>query len=314
MVVGGWILMSVILTNCYNGLMISSLNSPLPKANIPETFQDLICHDKSILKLYKLGANLTDWVLKTINEVPITEFKPFYSSTCFKLLSAPGGGLDFEFVESSHITIMKIMNRQRDILMASMLPALPAEQLMDDITMDDIIILLLGKGYNSLVPEIYDYLSKTAISFESMPRFRTSITDEVARCRKSVLVFDAFEVGFKFDDMTKQYYWTKFYKSKDILNFGLGGWTFLGEGQSKVPQYFQSLFESGIQMDESDIKFLGESSLAGSNLKKWRSSSPLKRHSLIAYFLQDFRNFRFHNRIQISSHARQPTTVTKFWT
>lgn len=27
----------------------------------------------------------------------------------------------------------------------------------------------------------------------------------------------------------------------------MGGWTFEGEGNSKVPQYFQSLFESGIQ-------------------------------------------------------------------
>lgn len=34
----------------------------------------------------------------------------------------------------------------------------------------------------------------------------------------------------------------KFYKGKDILNN-----IFEGEGNSKVPQYFQSLFESGIQ-------------------------------------------------------------------
>lgn len=87
LVIGSWVLMSVILTNCYNGLMISSLNAPLPKTDIPETFQDLICKDKHILKKYKEGANLTDWVLTTNEEIIRHFFKPRNSTVCYKILS-----------------------------------------------------------------------------------------------------------------------------------------------------------------------------------------------------------------------------------
>ncbi|OXA37134.1 hypothetical protein Fcan01_28110 [Folsomia candida] len=40
---GLWCLMSVVLTNCYNGLMISDLNAPLPSFKA-RTFNDLVCN------------------------------------------------------------------------------------------------------------------------------------------------------------------------------------------------------------------------------------------------------------------------------
>ncbi|OXA49800.1 hypothetical protein Fcan01_15573 [Folsomia candida] len=76
---------------------------------------------------------------------------------------------------------------------------------------------------------------------------KTAINDEIVRCGKSVLISKAVEMGLKFDEMSRKYFWRKFYKGKDILNYVLVGWTFAGEGNSKVPQYFQSLYESGIQ-------------------------------------------------------------------
>lgn len=66
-VVSGWILMVVILTNCYSGLMITDLNSPLLGTNVQTTFQDLMCKDKQTVEFYREGANLTDWILTHID-------------------------------------------------------------------------------------------------------------------------------------------------------------------------------------------------------------------------------------------------------
>lgn len=44
---GSWCLISVIFTNCYNGLMISSLNAPLPTFE-PKIFNDLDCSRLSL--------------------------------------------------------------------------------------------------------------------------------------------------------------------------------------------------------------------------------------------------------------------------
>jgi hypothetical protein len=48
LLIGIWCLMVAILTNCYNGLMITGLNSPLPGIKI-ESFKDLLC-DKSLIE------------------------------------------------------------------------------------------------------------------------------------------------------------------------------------------------------------------------------------------------------------------------
>ncbi|OXA49824.1 hypothetical protein Fcan01_15863 [Folsomia candida] len=42
---GAWILMSVILVNCYNGIIITDLNAPLPGES-PSVFKDLLCQGK----------------------------------------------------------------------------------------------------------------------------------------------------------------------------------------------------------------------------------------------------------------------------
>lgn len=52
--------MSVILTNCYNGLMITELNAPLPWFE-PKTFNDLVCS--------KLSLNETDILYTTIKSM-----------------------------------------------------------------------------------------------------------------------------------------------------------------------------------------------------------------------------------------------------
>lgn len=43
LVFGGWIIVCVLLTNCYNGFMITWLNSPLQMGSV-SAFKELVCH------------------------------------------------------------------------------------------------------------------------------------------------------------------------------------------------------------------------------------------------------------------------------
>lgn len=114
-------------------------------------------------------------------------------------------------------------------------------------SLDTIIILLLGNG-NPLVPHNFKYSKSFEKTIKDMSQIQAdTIYDEVVKCGKSVIIFNPYVMRSKFNDMSKKYFPIKFYKGKDILNIALGGLTFEGGGNSKVPQYFQSLIESGIQ-------------------------------------------------------------------
>lgn len=106
---GFWCLMSVILTNCYNGLMISELNAPLP-AFVPETFKDLVCTkvsadttDKHLIVFSNSADKSTHAIDKDLTVaqekisymllLPIEKFNlpdnPYRNDNCFNLYSAP---------------------------------------------------------------------------------------------------------------------------------------------------------------------------------------------------------------------------------
>ncbi|OXA49801.1 hypothetical protein Fcan01_15571 [Folsomia candida] len=232
MVVGSWILMSVILTNCYNGLMISSLNSPLPKTNIPETFEDLICQDKQIIKSYEDRADLTDWIVTTMDKAAKKFHNPVHSVTCYKIFSTGD-----ESLQLVYDTVIKTANYFRKVPKQPNQLYKRKQPTRAFIPMETIITLLFSEGY-SFVPNKRNHSDEIKASLSN---------NEVVKCGKSALVSDAFDMEFRFNDLFRKYFWRKFYKGKDIVNYILVGWIFEDEGNSKVPQYFQSLFESGIQ-------------------------------------------------------------------
>ncbi|OXA40648.1 hypothetical protein Fcan01_24433 [Folsomia candida] len=103
-VLGAWFLMSVILTNCYNGIMTSELNAPL-QGRHPITFNDLVCskikHSKQnpdyVLSIGRNISALDTYVHKAYHK-QIRQFMwnlqpnssllhPITSFDCFKLLS-----------------------------------------------------------------------------------------------------------------------------------------------------------------------------------------------------------------------------------
>jgi hypothetical protein len=83
--------MVAILTNCYNGLMITELNSPLPGIKI-ESFKDLLC-DKSLLET-KPDFNIPNWIETSkissywntnYRKIPVKN--PYETRNCFRIWS-----------------------------------------------------------------------------------------------------------------------------------------------------------------------------------------------------------------------------------
>lgn len=88
-VIGSWILMSIMLINCYNGLMISDLNSPFPRKNMPETFQDLICENKQFIKYRNVTGDLKQF--PEDDKFSCFDPSPTFMglNRCFKIFSPP---------------------------------------------------------------------------------------------------------------------------------------------------------------------------------------------------------------------------------
>ncbi|OXA46019.1 hypothetical protein Fcan01_19266 [Folsomia candida] len=141
LVLGGWILMSIILTNCYNGLMISYLNSPFPHGNIPEKFQDLLCDDEDakIIKAYGDGKNVTSWLntAKVTLAQSIHTFTDRRSTSCFIILSTiSNNDYRFVFLELLSQTYLSVL----------------LEEDGSHLSLETVIILLLGNPKYAKVP------------------------------------------------------------------------------------------------------------------------------------------------------------------
>ncbi|OXA46156.1 hypothetical protein Fcan01_19061 [Folsomia candida] len=236
LVAGSWIITSVVITNCYTGLMISDLNSPLPTTNVPETFQDLICENKAVIQAFKHGENLTEWIRKAnleLENVADPSTLVLISSPCFKILSAPSKTRGFEFIRFLYFTQLDIHSLQ---------------YLSEHLFLENIVTLLLGNRKHSFVPSGYSPDNRILPNSTDLAisKSRASIEKDVASCLKYVLAVDGFDVAAEFEFLSRKYYWIKFYRGKDSLGAKPFGWLFMGERESRVREYFQALLESGI--------------------------------------------------------------------
>lgn len=59
LIFGCWIIVCVFITNCYNGLMITGLNSPLAATTV-NTFKDLVCDWQDFTLTYKEYMNMSN--------------------------------------------------------------------------------------------------------------------------------------------------------------------------------------------------------------------------------------------------------------
>ncbi|OXA39428.1 hypothetical protein Fcan01_25626 [Folsomia candida] len=231
-VMAGWGIVSIVLTNCYIGLMISELNAPLPVTNYPVTFKDLLCDEGFIKKSYHRkraeGGNFTEWWIETFHT-----YQTFWLSyhnlgkkdrmkvareTCFGLLSPPGlNGMDkfSAFLEETTWV-------QRILFVDGALK-------LDNLTEQELTLLSLLNPKHSHEPRM------------------ASIETEVVKCGRTAFVSDISDVQEEFKYLKRSYFGVGFYKGRDILAGDLYGWVFEKAGNSKIPKYAKFLFESGIQ-------------------------------------------------------------------
>lgn len=266
---GSWCIMSVILTNCYNGIMISELNSPL-KATRPSLFKHLLCgrmgasdiskfiqsysaqrirhtnytavknriskygYDRVayyMLHLEKLELNYVYLMLG--HSLPIHQFSnPIPSNKCFDLISLPQG---YVSGYPRHPEFLVYLHHTlRDRLVVAWRSNSVDEKILS--------IFNLFDPRHSHYPKGFQYSNKN----QTLAQLRTSVESELVECRKSVFISKSDLIATEFQFLERHYPTRKFYRGKEILETMPSGWCFYYSGFSKVPKYFNDVVESGI--------------------------------------------------------------------
>lgn len=278
-----WCLMAVFLTNCYTGMMISELNSPL-QAIRPGTFDDLACNRMGIEDVHKFVLSFEYYRARTFDNVlpsprddrsmygydraawywvytrsiqmivainlrskrPIPDLiNPFASKECFQLLSLPSG------YASGHPAFLQfILNLHSFVIQANM-----SEQILK--------VLNLLDPRHSYFPIGKKYLPQNTTMLE----FRNTIKSDLVKCGRTVFIANSDILEAEFQFVEKHYTIKKFYKGKEIMLEVPFRWSFYREGSSKVPRYIKGLVESGIykRLKEEDIR------------KKYLKRKPIKK-------------------------------------
>ncbi|OXA37105.1 Glutamate receptor ionotropic, delta-2 [Folsomia candida] len=247
---GPWCLMSVVVTNCYNGLMISDLNAPLPTFK-PKTYEDLLCDrvsqnttDQLIAgmdptygsKEYKDTWDLLSWYLSGLVNGQVSESNYTYKrEDCFSIYSVP--------TEKGLNEISRI-ERIPDFL-----HALFYRVIMHDVAVWESFFLKkqFNLALNLLLPKHSHYAVNFSYSDKPPNRtFQQDIEREVVKCGRSVFVAysDVLEAEYTF--LSKNYPWHKFHKGKEIFDIASYGVTFRLAGISKIPGDFKFIYEAGI--------------------------------------------------------------------
>ncbi|OXA49752.1 hypothetical protein Fcan01_15976 [Folsomia candida] len=222
---GAWILVSVILVNCYNGIMITDLNAPLP-GETPSLFKDLLCQGKILTsgdyKMHsprQLEDPTSDVFFETwgLRRDGISDF--LQRDDCFRLLSYTT--IDYylrmktyEFFNFIWEMGFSYWNKIDEDLIPTQIR----------------VIFTFFSNKQSFEPSsLTEEEAKKAYGKYQIPHLNSSIEKELVACGKS-----------------RHYYWLEFYKEDETLGSHPHGISFVRAGDSSIPRSFESLQETGI--------------------------------------------------------------------
>ncbi|OXA39308.1 hypothetical protein Fcan01_25941 [Folsomia candida] len=249
---GTWCIMSVVITNGYNGIMISELNAPLPSFQ-PENFDDLMCNklsmsltDKylsymslpkgSYINRNNISKDITDvldQISAYIDNLIISKFnysRKLRNENCFNLYSAhPQINIGYHWPEFFRFLLLhyhangiaswggsSYLRKQYNIILNFLSP----------------------KYLDYPLNLIYDYFNTTPL--------QQRIEEEIIQCGKTVFIAQSNVVEAEHIFLSKKYPWHKFYKGSEILWVSWYGLAFRYAGFSKIPGYYKSVIESGV--------------------------------------------------------------------
>ncbi|OXA37470.1 Transposable element Tc3 transposase [Folsomia candida] len=274
---GSWLLICGILTNCYNGLMITELNAPLPGYS-PEMFEDLICGTpaRRVMSSYlnrkkvrgelalwfnqQFGGFLKTWGSRQFLTKPFETYKN--STSCFSLLSHP--------ISEKYRGIGTYEFSQFQLEYAFS----PYDETVNDVSQirlskHSLVMYLLLNPSHPRGPKCEGEAARTTSTY-SKQGLLNSIETEILKCERTVFVAKSTELRSEKAFYKKHYDWIHFHEGRDTLDAKPFGFQFDLEGNSRVPEYFKSLFETGvyIRLEKEGLE------------RKYSSRSPVVRRGV----------------------------------
>ncbi|OXA63544.1 hypothetical protein Fcan01_01189 [Folsomia candida] len=247
LVLGSWALISLILTNCYTGLMITKLNAPLPDQSVQYLSDIISLGDDEKLNKNGLpqwqsdassryhkywgpeGQKLYRGLVETVKHE-----NPYVSLECFKLLSFPitrrylytPSFEFFDFLGGLYIRFKREM-----------------EYKSVRFTRYDEMLLGLLNPRHAHEPNGINYSNGTVYKVKQL---KDLVETDLVRCGKSVLIAKYEQIEMEAAFFEKHYPIKKWDKGKDSVQPVLAGMVFRHAGISIVPKYYMSLVETGI--------------------------------------------------------------------
>ncbi|OXA41964.1 hypothetical protein Fcan01_23045 [Folsomia candida] len=256
MIITSWCLMSVILTNCYNGLMITELNAPF-RSYSKETFPDLSC-----------GQDYKDGV--TSNYDFVNKVVPYYEAITRYVQNVEDGnitGLEMVLkhansVKENWFSLLSHLAEGKHLIMPEFLLHLnentplnrvtenlqdpnprPVGNVLSSFDLSEVGNLNLLRPTHAHFPRSF---RKATHHHSSYSDFQKLVESEIISCGKSAFIARSENLAAEFEFLSKNYLWIKFTKGIQVREPDAFGLLFDGEFASRVPRYYKILVESGI--------------------------------------------------------------------
>lgn len=239
LVFGCWIIVGVLLSNCFNGIMITELNAPLQASKI-NNFKDLVCDWQEWKYSYKeMKKNYSNShcdfdeyfvrIERWLTGGNQTEY-PYSSKNCFSLLSFPQKSSQIpEFFEVLFITYINYK------------AGLPLFAKKMELQLLYELKLNLFHPNQRLFPK-----NSTDLLHLSHSEWVARVEKEVVECGKTAVVLPRKLANAENEYFSRNYPAATFYQGKNILQPEPHGIAFKNPGVSKIPVYYKSLIETGI--------------------------------------------------------------------
>jgi hypothetical protein len=251
-----WLLSSVLITNCYNGLLISELNAPLQGEKL-NNFSQIFCHrqingiylqnevDKDVQDGPWIFSKIMWWSLnKTDQSMSRHEhLKSYQSPNCFSLLSKP--------VRNVREEDNFIMNPNQ----YSLFSELHGEMLKFYILFRD--MKMMDSFLNFVNPQHRHYpLDPSPLEFPVSSNIirEVAIEKEISKCGESAYIGPADDLALERMYLSNFYHKQKFYISEGSFLSRMVGWTFTNYGSSKMPIFLKRLVWAGIPKQFSEVQ------------------------------------------------------------
>lgn len=270
LVFGTWLISVMLLTSCYNSLLTTELNAPLPGKG-PEAFEDLVCENSELLnsavnynyselsailkyeKYHSYWRTTYDWFFEIDN--------PHSSTDCYAMLSQ----LEANYVGPTR-NIFQLLQQTyyNDEIRVFTIFENPSSR--------DILPILLANPKHRLSPK---GVNKSLTYFTH----RELVELETVDCtQKTVFVARSDLLNIEFEFLSKSYPRKLFKKSVNSLSTVMIGWFFDVMEASQISKNFRLLSESGIYgwMTQEMLVSLNLNRTAALNIEQENGAVPMR--------------------------------------